>query len=559
MKLLLKHIFFCLTLSFSYGQKAFEDVTAESGIDHLFDIYQGLFGGGVTAFDYNNDGFEDLFITGGKSQDILYRNNGDKTFTDVTKLANLSKENFNVTVGVVSSDVNKDGFIDLFLSTIATRKNGEIGLSSNILYRNNGDGTFTDVTKEYKLTKTNFSTSASFGDINADGYPDLFVGNYFKDFYFQERLTSNLAILNHYTINEDYEPAYDELYLNVEGKYFKNISDKIDVGPGYGFGGVFTDIDNDNDLDLYIINDFGEQNIPNQLLVNQYPKLEFINESKKLKIDFPLKSMGVAVGDYNNDNYLDYHITNIFAGPFIVNRGKNKPFINLSRNIGTGLNRSKGIYGYPEAIIGWGSIFLDYDNDTDLDLFNANGPINPLLDLMYNTLFENKGRVFTLNEKSGIEDFGIARGTAHFDYDNDGDQDIFIVNQRPVYDLAGKGGTTKSILYKNTNENGNNWLKVKLVGKESTSRGLGARIKVVSDDLNMIREVDGGSSHASQNSSIIHFGLGQKTSIDSLIVSWPNGKIQFLKNLESNQLIEVKETTDRGSFLNKVINSFKID
>ena len=178
---------------------------------------------------------------------------------------------------------------------------------------------------------------------------------------------------------------------------------------------------------------------------------------------------------------------------------------------------------------------------------------------MYNTLFENKGRVFTLNEKSGIEDFGIARGTAHFDYDNDGDQDIFIVNQRPVYDLAGKGGTTKSILYKNTNENGNNWLKVKLVGKESTSRGLGARIKVVSDDLNMIREVDGGSSHASQNSSIIHFGLGQKTSIDSLIVSWPNGKIQFLKNLESNQLIEVKETTDRGSFLNKVINSFKID
>jgi len=549
-----------------FGQNVFSDVTSNSGIDNIYDVYQGLFGGGVVAFDYNNDGYEDLFITGGQGQDVLYKNNGNGTFKNVTKESGLFKNKVIVTTGVSSADINKDGYIDLFLTTIASQVDNSKRnktLSPNLVYINNGDGTFSDQSSKFRINKRNFSTSSSFGDINADGFPDLFVSNYFKNFYFEESPfnTHNLAILNHYSINEEYETGEDEIYINVEGKYFKEVSNLlIDAGKGYGFGGVFTDFDNDNDLDLFIINDFGETSESNRLLVNMYPELRFENKSRELKINFGLKSMGVAVGDYNNDNFLDYHVTNIFAGPFIVNRGNGLSFVNLMNNVGTGINKIKSFNNYEAVIIGWGSLFLDYDNDTDLDLFNSNGPINPMVNPIPNILFENKGRVFELNESSGVMDYGIARGSVHFDYDNDGDQDIFVVNQRPINDMSYRGGVVGSKLYRNDSSNKNNWLKIKLKGNQSTTRGLGARVKVVCDDLKMIREVDGGSSHASQNTSIIHFGIGNNMKIDSLIVTWPGGKKQYQTNILPNQLIEIDELyIEEPSFFDQIINFFNLD
>ena len=546
-----------------FGQNVFSDVTSNSGIDNIYDVYQGLFGGGVVAFDYNNDGYEDLFITGGQGQDVLYKNNGNGTFKNVTKESGLFKDKVIVTTGVSSADINKDGYIDLFLTTIASQVDNSKRnktLSPNLVYINNGDGTFSDQSSKFRINKRNFSTSSSFGDINADGFPDLFVSNYFKNFYFEESPfnTHNLAILNHYSINEEYETGEDEIYINVEGKYFKEVSNLlIDAGKGYGFGGVFTDFDNDNDLDLFIINDFGETSESNRLLVNMYPELRFENKSRELKINFGLKSMGVAVGDYNNDNFLDYHVTNIFAGPFIVNRGNGLSFVNLMNNVGTGINKIKSFNNYEAVIIGWGSLFLDYDNDTDLDLFNSNGPINPMVNPIPNILFENKGRVFELNESSGVMDYGIARGSVHFDYDNDGDQDIFVVNQRPINDMSYRGGVVGSKLYRNDSSNKNNWLKIKLKGKQSTTRGLGARVRVVCDDLNMIREVDGGSSHASQNTSIVHFGVGENKKIDSLIISWPGGKKQHLTDILPNQLIEIEELyVEEPSFLDSIMKYF---
>tara|TARA_X000001036_G_scaffold387531_1_gene383325 strand:- start:77 stop:1771 length:1695 start_codon:yes stop_codon:yes gene_type:complete len=549
-----------------FGQNVFSDVTSNSGIDNIYDVYQGLFGGGVVAFDYNNDGYEDLFITGGQGQDVLYKNNGNGTFKNVTKESGLFKNKVIVTTGVSSADINKDGYIDLFLTTIASQVDNSKRnktLSPNLVYINNGDGTFSDQSSKFRINKRNFSTSSSFGDINADGFPDLFVSNYFKNFYFEESPfnTHNLAILNHYSINEEYETGEDEIYINVEGKYFKEVSNLlIDAGKGYGFGGVFTDFDNDNDLDLFIINDFGETSESNRLLVNMYPELRFENKSRELKINFGLKSMGVAVGDYNNDNFLDYHVTNIFAGPFIVNRGNGLSFVNLMNNVGTGINKIKSFNNYEAVIIGWGSLFLDYDNDTDLDLFNSNGPINPMVNPIPNILFENKGRVFELNESSGVMDYGIARGSVHFDYDNDGDQDIFVVNQRPINDMSYRGGVVGSKLYRNDSSNKNNWLKIKLKGKQSTTRGLGARVRVVCDDLNMIREVDGGSSHASQNTSIVHFGVSENKKIDSLIVTWPGGKKQYQTNILPNQLIEIDELyIEEPSFFDQIINFFSLD
>ena len=561
----MKHflIIFLYLPSLIYGQNAFTDVTLNSGIDNIYDVYEGLFGGGVVAFDYNNDGYEDLYITGGKSQDILYKNNGNGTFKDVINGSGLLKDSLMVTTGVSSADVNKDGYIDLLVTTITSQNNhpnDKNKMSSNLLYINNGDGTFSDLTSKYGLQKRNFSTSSSFGDINADGYPDLFIANYFKDFYFDDNPLGShrLSLLNNYSIQSNYETGQDELYINIDGKYFKDVSDLlVDAGKGFGFGGVFTDFDNDNDLDLFIINDFGETHEPNRLLVNQYPELRFENKSIELKINFGLKSMGVGVGDFNNDNFLDYHVTNIFAGPFIVNRGNGLPFINLTNNIGTGISKIKSFNDTESVIIGWGSIFLDYDNDTDLDLFNSNGPINPMVIPIPNILFENKGRVFEVNEKSGVMDYGIARGSVHFDYDNDGDQDIFVVNQRPVNGMI-YGKSMGSKLYRNDSSNDNNWLKIKLKGKQSTTRGLGARIRIVCDDLSMIREVDGGSSHASQNSSVVHFGLGQNQIVDSVTVTWPGGKTQSIVDPGINQLIEIEEFHSKEtSIFQRIMNYFK--
>ena len=555
---ILIYLFIFLTKNIN-SQAVFDDVTFESGIDHIYEVYQGLFGGGVAVFDFNNDGFEDLFLTGGNSQDKLYQNNGNGKFFNVASQAGIYQKKNVITTGVSTADVNKDGFIDILVTTFASDQIKGIitiddgipkGISQNILYINNGNGTFTDKTEIYKLIKKNFSTSASFGDINADGFPDLFIANYFEDF------KGNLGNLNHYLINDDYEPEFDELYLNIEGKYFKNISSLlIGVDKGYGFGGVFTDVDNDSDLDLYVVNDFGETNQPNQLFINQHPKLGFTNKSEEMRVFFGMKAMGVGIGDYNNDGYQDYHVTNIFAGPFIVNRGRNKPFLNLSSNIGTGLNSISSVNGKTTIVVGWASVFLDYDNDTDLDLFNANGSINPPVELIPNTLFKNKGRVFELDQESGIMDYGIGRGAVSFDYDNDGDLDLFVVNQRPVYDVSNRGGIVKSKLYKN-NSNQNNWLKVRLKGKQSTLRGLGARVKLFLPELQMIREVDGGSSHASQNSSIVHFGLGRNQKVDSVSVTWPGGKIQSIKNPDINTTIKIEETLNKETSVIQYIMNF---
>ena len=247
----------------------------------------------------------------------------------------------------------------------------------------------------------------------------------------------------------------------------------------------------------------------------------------------------------------------LIAGPFIVNRGKNNPFINLSSNIGTGFNTLPDDTDSPTTVVGWGTIFIDYDNDADLDLFNSNGPINPPIEFIPNVLFENKGRVFEIKENSGVMDYGIGRGSVSFDYDNDGDLDLFVVNQRPVYDLSSRGGVVKSKLYKNISKNDINWLKIKLNGISSTTRGLGARVKVVCGNLNLIREVDGGSSHASQNSSILHFGLAKNKIIDSLIITWPGGKMQYVLNQTPNCLLEIQEKTlKEKTFFQKIFDFF---
>ena len=517
-------------LLFFYGwisnaQQTFIDVTEDAGIDHQYEVYEGTFGGGVTVFDVNNDGFEDLYITSGIKSDRLYLNNGDGTFKNTFNGSGLEITNNYVTQGVVSADINKDGYRDLFITTITTTDGKSvIPRAKNLLFLNNGDATFKDVTNQYGLEDLNsFSTGPSFGDFNSDGYPDLFVGNYFQEF------TGKLGIIKDATIVSANQTAKSYLLENKEGKKFKNVYKDYGLGhKGFGFGGVFTDYDNDNDQDLLVNQDFGYKAVPNFLYQNEYPDDNFIDVSKETEMDLKINAMGAAVGDYNGDGWMDYYITNIKFNMLMENQGIGKPFVDKAKELGT----------YNLAI-SWGANFADFDHDEDLDLFVSNGDLNPNCTPMGNFYFENNDNTYTEKGRElAINDYGIGRGSVIFDMDNDGDMDLLVVNQKPILNYP---ITSITRLFRNDLTKGN-WLKVALIGQASEANGIGSRVTVVANGKRIIREIDGGgSSHLSQNSVIAHFGLGANTIVDSVIVNWTGGNTQILTNLNTNQQLEIVE------------------
>lgn len=528
-------ILMCVSI-FGYSQNLFTDITEEAGIDHYFIPYQGTFGGGVAVLDYNDDGFEDLFVAGGTGKNSFLRNNGDGTFTDIIQSAGFHELDTIVSQGVVSADVNKDGKVDIFITTISSTKNIKKLQAPDMLYINNGDDTFTNRTTEFGLTeKHKFSTGAAFGDINLDGYPDLFVGVFFENF------TGRLDQYNG-MVSSKSPPAWDLLYINQGGEYFEEVSYEYGLHyVGLGFGGVFTDYDNDRDLDLIVINDFGYKYTPNKLFRNEYPKDKFTEVSEEMEMDFGMSAMGVAIGDYNNDTWLDYFFSNILDAPFVINQGLGKPFKNISREVGASIPFLSNKDGRPVQTISWGINFFDSDNDMDLDLFITNGSLNPDEKPIPNLLLENVGNNFIRGgHEIGLSDPSIGRGSVTFDYDNDGDLDLFVVNQSSVSSINFGYENLNSRLYRN-DAPANNWLKVKLKGSGSDNNGIGSRVEVYAQNISMIREIDGGSSHESQNSTIAHFGMQDNTVADSVIVKWMGGDVQTMYNIQTNQLIMVKE------------------
>ncbi|MGP1991529.1 CRTAC1 family protein [Zobellia laminariae] len=515
----------CLTIITCFGQTTFTDVTESAGINHQFHVFEGTFGGGATVFDFNNDGFEDLFITSGMEADALYLNNGDGTFKDIYEHSGLEFTKKYVTQGAVSADINRDGFRDLFITTINTTDSTNIiPRAENLLFLNNGNSTFRNATSEYQLSELNsFSTGPSFGDINADGYPDLFVGNYFQEF------KGKLGVLKDATIVSANQTSKSYLLLNKNGKTFKNVYEDYNLGhKGFGFGGVFTDYDNDGNQDLLVNQDFGYKAVPNFLYKNLYPEKSFLDVSEEKGMNLKENAMGSAVGDFNGDGLLDYYITNIKFNLLMQNQGEGKPFIDKAKELGT----------YNLAI-SWGANFADFDHDGDLDLFVSNGDLNPNCTPMGNFYFENENASFTEKGRSkDLNDYGIGRGSVVFDIENDGDLDLLIVNQKPTLEYP-----TPSItkLYRNDSANGN-WLKVALNGINAEKNGIGSKVEIVTNSQHMMREIDGGgSSHLSQNSVIAHFGLSSATKVDSIIVTWIGGEKQVLLDQKVNQQITITE------------------
>ncbi|MCP9766861.1 CRTAC1 family protein [Lacihabitans sp. LS3-19] len=516
-----------------FSQKTFIDVTKESKINHVFEVYEGMFGGGACVIDINNDGYEDLYITSGMLDDQLLLNNKNGTFTNVFEKSGLTKTKNYVTQGVVAADVNKDGFRDLFITTITLKnKKQQIPRAENLLFLNNGNGTFKDATKDFGLENLNsFCTAASFGDVNADGFPDLYIGNYFNQY------EGKLSLINDATVVGANQIAKGYLLINKGGKKF--VDEYEDYGlshKGFGFGGVFTDFDNDGDQDLIINHDFGYKRTPDLLLENLYPKAKFRDVAEIKKMDLKINSMGTAVGDINNDGLMDYYFTNIRFNNMMVNQGPEKPFANKTKDANMTF-----------IAISWGANFADFDHDGDLDLYVSNGDLNPNCVPMADFYFENQGKGNFIEKARdlGLNDYGIGRGSVLFDFDNDGDMDILTVNQKPVLDYPTESFTR---LIRNDAAHGN-WLKIKLKGVHNEAFGVGSKIELKVGDTIYLKEIDGGaSSHLSQNSLITHFGLGSASKIDQITVTWADGHQQTLTNQNVNQVLEIVEIPKKESY-----------
>ncbi|MGR3808925.1 CRTAC1 family protein [Jiulongibacter sp. NS-SX5] len=527
---------FLLSISVMKGfaQTSFTDVTEEIGVDHQFRVYEGMFGGGVCVFDFNNDGFEDFYITGGMNDDVLYQNQQNGTFKNVFDGSGLEVTKGFVTQGVISADFNKDGLRDLFVTTINVKENpNEIPRAHNLLFLNRGNGQFTDETKAYRIDQINsFSTGASAGDFNGDGYTDLYIANYFNQF--QGELTE----INDATVVGANQTSKGNLLLNIDGEYFKDVYEDYGLDmKGFGFGGLFTDFDRDGDQDLLVSHDFGYKRTPNLLLRNNFPEESFENVASEKRINLRINAMGSAAGDFNNDGLMDYYATNIKFNQLMQNQGKDKPFKKMHKPLGMAF-----------VSISWGANWADFDHDGDLDLFVANGDLNPNCTPMADFYFENLGGRFQeMARVKGLNDYGMGRGSALIDLENDGDMDLIVVNQKPVYNGYPVASRTK--VFRNEDSKGH-WLKVALKGTNSEANGFGSLIELRAGGKTFIKEIDGGgSSHISQNSAIAHFGLGEIEKVDSLIVFWTGADQQVMTNVEVDQMLEISQPFRQKSLI----------
>ena len=505
----------------------FSDVTSTSGINYV----QGSSGtfpisGGAAAGDYDNDGWIDLLVSRFDDGPILYRNKGDGTFEDVSTStimgAALPRAN-----GLAWADVNNDGFLDFSATTVA---NG-----GNALYINDGTGKFNNEAEARgaALNDTNslvLGQSTSFGDYDNDGFLDMFVTEWKPSFVNPSGAQSRNRLLRNMGASN---PGYYEDVTTVAGITVEDFGGTFEQNPGVlGFTARFTDLDSDGDVDIFYTGDIGTS----RLFWNNGDGT-FTDGTNSSGIGSGVNDMGLTSGDYDGDGDLDLFTTAIYdrsgsdpPGPLLGNR--------LLQNNGDGtFTRVDEEAGVRNGGWGWGADFLDYDNDGDLDLAMTNGQEVPGEEMVIDqsVLFENNGDG-TFNDIAtdvNILDDGPGKGFLKFDYDNDGDLDLFIVNN------AGQ-----PVLYRNDEGNQNDWLRIDLRGTDSNTYGIGALIKVYPDlgDDPLIWEVSASSTFLSQSEFTAHFGLGANAGLVDLIeIYWPSGLVQSLSNVHPDTLLTVQE------------------
>lgn len=495
-------------------------------------------GAGCLFLDYDNDGFLDIYLvnsgtscekasqsrTQPNEMNALYRNNGDGTFTDVTEKAGFQK-NHGYGMGCLSADYDNDGDVDLYLTNFGR----------NQLYRNNGNGTFTDVTTQAGVGDSHWSVSASFGDYNLDGYLDLYVTNYL-DYRVETAHACSLEGVHIYCGPHEFPDAPDTLYRNNGNGTFTDVTTQSGVhNTGKGLGVLFTDYNNDGYPDIFVANDAVQD-----FLYRNNGDGSFTDVAITAGIAYNSEgrataSMGIAKGDYDNDGMLDLFLTNFSLEV-------NSLFHNDGNGFYTMTTFDTGLAEPSFSQLGFGTQFLDVDNNGILDLFVANGHVWDNVSQITPSLFyKQKCQLFhntgTSNFKEISELAGtfftrpvVARGTAIGDYDNDGDVDILV---------SCCGGTP--ILLRNDSIKTNHWLKIQLVGTTSNRDGIGAKVQVKTGEKTQIKEATCGGSYASGSDHSLLFGLGAHSTVQSVEVRWPGGHIQKLENLSANQVIRIKE------------------
>ena len=520
---------------------AFTDVTAQAGITfrHVASpekkyIVESM-SGGVALFDYDNDGDLDIYLvnsltvdlvkTKGKTKSYLYRNEGNGKFTEVAEKAGVNDIGWGM--GVAVGDYNNDGFEDLYVTC----------LGPDYLFKNNGDGTFTNVTAKAGVSDPRWSTGASFFDYDRDGDLDLFVTNY-VDFdvnnlpEFGQGKSCQYKSIPVQCGPRGLKGAGDSLYRNNGNGTFTDVSKAAGVSDPdgyYGLGVITSDFDEDGLIDIFVAND----STPNFHYRNKgdgtFEEIGFVAGTGVNENGSEQGSMGVTVGDYDHDGKLDLFVTN-FADEY------NTLYHNNGKNSFTDLSYAAKVAAVSLPYVGWGTKFFDYNNDGWVDLFVANGHVYPQLPgYRQRRLLHRNNRDGTFSEVSA--DFGavltedrVSRGVAFGDIDNDGDIDLIIG------DLDGPPQ-----LLRNDGANANNSIIIKTVGVKSNRSGIGARVTVVSGDLTQLDEVRSGDSYISQSDLRLHFGLQKRTKVDSIQVLWPSGLIDKVSGVGVNRIVTIKE------------------
>ena len=526
----------------------FVDVTETAGIHFHHDsspekkyIVESM-SGGVLLLDYDRDGWLDIYFTnapslsmalaGTRARSALYHNNHDGTFTDVTDKAGVGTP-CTFAMGGVVGDYNNDGWPDIYVTC----------LGGNVLYRNNGDGTFTDVTKQAGVADGRWSTGAAFGDYDHDGNLDLMVTNY-VDFklndlpQFGSKPTCKFRGLNVQCGPRGLKGAGDSLFHNNGDGTFTEVAKKLGVDDAqgfYGLGVTFADLDGRGEQDIYVAND----STPNYLYrSNQGKSFTDVGMESGAALSgegAEQGSMGIAIGDYLHTGRPGIFVTN-FADEYNT----------LYRNDGhynfTDVSQQAGVAQASLPYVGWGTGFADFDNDGWLDLLEVNGHVYPQIDTLPSGARYRQPKLFYMNQHDGtfcdaskqagsaLVEPRVSRGAAFGDLFNDGHIDVV------VEDLDGS-----PMILKNMGDDKNHWITLEPASPEKNRQAIGAKVKAIAGNMTQTEQVRSGGSYLSQNDLRVHFGLGAATKVDVLEIRWPSGKVERLQNLAADKFYSILE------------------
>lgn len=490
-------------------------------------------GSGVVFFDYDSDGDADLyFVNSGPipqaKQDVqqahlgnvLYRNDGDGRFTDVTEISGTGDTGYGM--AAAAADIDNDGDADLYVANFG----------QDTLYRNNGDGTFTDITEAAGIDNPLWGIAAIYLDFDVDGDLDIFVVNYLV--YELSMPVATFKGIVGYGHPRSYEGTPDVLYRNNGDGTFTNIAETAGVTnptEGRGMAAIACDYDNDGFPDIYVANDTNRN-----FLYHNNGDGTFTDESLFIGVGYDERgvaegSMGIDCGDYNDDGWLDL---------IVANSEKATLYKNEEGLFFADATAESGLQQPTLPFVGFSPLFLDYDNDGHLDLFCANGHPQDVIEILMDhetyaqrdQMFQNRGdgTYADVSETAGayFTETLVGRAAATADYDNDGDTDIVIVNSNQ-----------RAVLLRNDGGNANNWIGIKLVGSQRNRDGIGAKVTVSTADITQMREVKSGSSYASGSDTRLLFGLGENERVEKITIVWQGGTTQVLKDVSINQILTI--------------------